>query len=201
MFSSLNEGSFLLAVAAILLTPGPTNTLLAASGSRIGLRRSLMLLPFEGFGYLLATSMWGGLLHNLADDHPLALRAIKLICGLYIAALGWRLWRTAAHPAVTERASAVGGRALFIATLLNPKAAVFGMALLPPTTWDSLCNWGVVMTAFLTLVISIGSLWIGLGATLMGGRVRWLQPQTFQRLAGTVLAGFAVWLVANALLL
>ena len=200
MLLSLHDGSFLLAVAAILLTPGPTNTLLAASGSRIGLRRSLALLPFEGLGYLLATSLWGGLLHNVVDDHPLALRAIKLVCGLYIAALGWRLWRGAAHPTQAAHAPVVGRRALFTATLLNPKAVVFGMALFPPATWDSLTAYGTVMAACLALVASIGSLWIAFGAALMGGRVRWLQPQTFQRIAAGVLAGFAVWLVLNALL-
>lgn len=197
---SLHDGSFLLAVAVILLTPGPTNTLLATSGSSVGLRRSLVLLPFEGLGYLLATSLWGGLLHNVVEEHPLALRAIKLVCGLYIAALGWRLWRSATQPTAQAQAPVVGPRALFMATLLNPKAAVFGLALFPSTTWDSLGDYAAVMAAFLTLVAGIGGLWIAFGAALMGGRLRWLQPQTFQRAAAGVLGGFAVWLGANALL-
>ena len=40
---------------------------------------------------------------------------------------------------------------------------------------------------------------IRLGAALVGGRLRWLRPQAFQRGAGLVLAGFAVWMGFNAL--
>ncbi len=195
----LHKGSFLLAVAAILLTPGPTNTLLATSGSGVGVRRSLPLLAFEGLGYLLAITLWGGLLVSVAHEHPLVVRAIQLGCGLYIAALSWRLWRQAARHTPVAQAPVVSGRALFTTTLLNPKAAIFGMALFPAETWESLANYGAVMAAFLAVLATVGSLWIALGAALVGGRLRWLRPQAFQRGAGLVLAGFAVWMGFNAL--
>jgi len=46
--------SFTLAVLALLVTPGPTNTLLAASGAIAGLARSMRLIPAELCGYLAA---------------------------------------------------------------------------------------------------------------------------------------------------
>nr|HML44513.1 lysine transporter LysE [Hyphomicrobium zavarzinii] len=46
--------AFSLAVLAILGTPGPTNTLLAASGALVGWRRSLPLIGAEGEGFRIA---------------------------------------------------------------------------------------------------------------------------------------------------
>ena len=46
-------------VAAILLTPGPTNTLLASSGIQVGFRKTFRLIPAEAFGYLIAITFWG----------------------------------------------------------------------------------------------------------------------------------------------
>lgn len=48
--------TFVAVVVALLATPGPTNTLLAASGAAVGLTRSPRLLLAECAGYFLAGS-------------------------------------------------------------------------------------------------------------------------------------------------
>ena len=98
-----------------------------------------------------------------------------------------RLWYQAGRDPLQELLVSVRPLELFIATLLNPKAVIFAMALFPVQTWLSVSNYAGVMGRFVLLVASIGGLWIVFGSLLMGGRVRWLQPQVFQRLAALTL--------------
>lgn len=48
--------NFAVLSAVILLTPGPTNTLLAAAGAARGFRRTWLLPLAESLGYALAVS-------------------------------------------------------------------------------------------------------------------------------------------------
>lgn len=195
----INDWSFLFVISTILLTPGPTNTLLASAGISAGLRRSVSLLPFECLGYLCATSLWGLVLNTVVDDYPVVINGIKIISGLYIARLGWNLWHQMALSPEDAQLPSVRPPQLFLATLLNPKAVIFAMALFPVQTWLSVSNYAGVMGSFIILVASIGGLWIAFGAALMGGKVRWLEPRLFQRLAALTLYGFSLWLLFNGL--
>ena len=58
-------------VATILLTPGPTNTLLASSGIQVGFKKTFRLIPAEAFGYLIAISLWGILIGKISVHLPL----------------------------------------------------------------------------------------------------------------------------------
>ena len=57
-------------VITILLTPGPTNTLLASSGVQVGVRKSLRLIPAESIGSIIAISAWGMLIGKVSDTLP-----------------------------------------------------------------------------------------------------------------------------------
>ncbi len=195
----IDDWSFLAVVITILLTPGPTNTLLATAGASAGWRPSLTLIPMEGLGYLLATTVWGVLLQQLLMDYPLVINAIKLISAVYIAKLGLDLFRGALVNPGNTHAPVIGGRQLFLATVLNPKAAIFAMAIFPAQTWVSAANFGQVMASFMASVVVIGTLWILFGAALIGGRVSWLTPARFKRFSAFVLFGFSGWLSFNGL--
>ena len=126
-------------VITILLTPGPTNTLLASSGVQVGVRKSLLLIPAESVGYLIAITAWGMLIGKVSDTFPLIAPFLKLLSAGYIVFLAVKLWRTA-NQVVALNQPVIRARTLFCATLLNPKALMFASAIFPAMgKSDDLC--------------------------------------------------------------
>src|SRR5690606_13698031 len=123
-------------VATILLTPGPTNTLLASSGIQVGLRKSLLLIPAEAIGYMIAISVWGILIGKVSATLPLLPVFLKLLSAGYILFLALKLWRTADQEVILNQPT-IRPRELLCATLLNPKALLFASAIFPATAWKS----------------------------------------------------------------
>ncbi|SAK46672.1 putative transmembrane protein [Caballeronia hypogeia] len=60
----------LLGIVVILVTPGPTNTLLAAAGLRRGVKRAMPLVGAELGGYFIAISAWGYLARTPRTSSP-----------------------------------------------------------------------------------------------------------------------------------
>lgn len=71
-------------VVTILLTPGPTNTLLASSGIHAGFKKSFRLIPAEALGYVAAISFWGLLIGKIALYVPSLPHILKLFSAGYI---------------------------------------------------------------------------------------------------------------------
>ncbi len=82
---------FLLAIWAVLLTPGPTNTLLALSGAQVGFVRSLRLLPAELCGYLLAVVPLAVIGARVLDAWPQLAVAIRLVAAIWVMYLAVKL--------------------------------------------------------------------------------------------------------------
>lgn len=189
---------FLTLVATILLTPGPTNTLLAASGVQVGFRRSMLLIPAEALGYFCAITLWGSVLSVLAKQWPVMPSILKLVSVSYILWLAIRLWKTSHIKELSEQHS-IGARQLFVATFLNPKALLFALTVFPTATWSNLSNYMSVMLAFLGLLIPIASLWVLFGHLLNTGHIKWLTQSGLQRTASLVLFAFTLPISYNAI--
>jgi len=69
MFSASATALLAVGIIVVLITPGPTNTLLASAGLRQGLQRSLPLIAAELAGYLASISVWGRFLAQAAHAH------------------------------------------------------------------------------------------------------------------------------------
>ncbi|MDR7017119.1 LysE family transporter [Acinetobacter sp. 3657] len=185
-------------VATILLTPGPTNTLLASSGIQVGLRKSLLLIPAEAIGYIIAISVWGMLIGKVSATLPLLPVFLKLLSAGYILFLAFKLWRTADQEVILNQPT-IRSRELLCATLLNPKALLFASAIFPATAWKSQDIYFAHMSTFVALILPIALFWIAVGAVLATNKVTWLSQSKLQRMTSVVLVSFAIPISYSAL--
>jgi threonine/homoserine/homoserine lactone efflux protein len=151
---------FTLAVLAVLGTPGPTNTLLATGGALVGLRGALRLLAAEALGYSIAILAFGLVLGPIVSAAPTLAAVLRAAVGAYLLLLAVRLWRSGG--VYFARRAVVTPAQVFLTTLLNPKAIVFALGIIPFGTervWP-------YMLGFLLLLVCIGIGWIAVGAIL-----------------------------------
>lgn len=180
-----------LAVLALLLTPGPTNSLMLLAGAERGMGAAARLIPAELAGYLLTVVPLTLIGQKVLQAWPGLALAVALLAAVWVALLAVRLWRVTA----VQAQASVGARALFVTTALNPKALIFGMVLLPST--DRLAG---NLALFAGLVVAVALLWAAIGAGLRGasGTGKIGQPRALfvlRRLASVVLAVMSVLLV------
>lgn len=198
MIPAQNLGLFLLGVLLVLVMPGPTNTLLAAAGLASGFRRASRLTLAEAGGYAVAIFFWGMCLAALARVLPWLPAVVRIGSAIYIAYLSVRLWNSTLELTDGPR-NVIGMRDLFFATVLNPKAILFGGTIFPKAAFESGAAYLEAMGCFLGLLFPIGLLWVSLGAKLGAGRRGILTPKTLLRSASLVLGAFSVAVALSAL--
>ena len=186
-------------VVTVLMTPGPTNTLLASSGIQVGVRRSLALIPTEALGYFISITLWGMIIGTVSKQFPIIPTILKLFSAGYILILALKLWRTASQE-VNFNQPTIQAKQLFIATLVNPKALLFASAVFPVFVWKSMAAYTAHMLVFLLLIVPIAFFWTYIGAVLANNKVSWLNQCNMQKAASLVLISFSVPLSYSALL-
>jgi hypothetical protein len=82
---------FLLTILLVLVMPGPTNTLLATAGLEHGFRRSARLTIAECGGYVIAISLWGVFLLELARTLFWLSWGVRLASATYMGYLAVRM--------------------------------------------------------------------------------------------------------------
>lgn len=124
----------LLAVG-LVLTPGPDTMLVAGHAARGGVRAGLAATSGIAVGGLWYMALCGfGFLSVLAA-FPAMFAAVKIAGAIYLAWLGFRMLRGAMTPQPAEPAPAPAMGKPFrqglLTTALNPKVALFFLAILP----------------------------------------------------------------------
>lgn len=179
---------FLLAVLTLLVTPGPTNTVMATAGAGPA-RSAWPLLLAEIVGYLSIIILARLVLLPLIEVYePLGV-ALKLVVVAYLVFAAIRLWRS--RLVTQESARPVGPALVFFTTCLNPKGLIFAVSVFPH---EHSQLW-VFFAAFVVLVSACGFAWFWLGRGLKGlaGRRASILP----RVGSVALLGFAALLVSS----
>lgn len=143
-----------IAILLLLLTPGPTNTLMMLSGADRGFRASLRLIPVELLAYLCTVGPLTLLAHAASPWLETLRPAIAIVAGLWVLSLALRLWTAA--PQQGDRPLVTASR-LFVTTLLNPKALIFGLVLLPAAAPAE----GFALFAALVVIVALAWIWLG----------------------------------------
>lgn len=149
--------AFIAGVLALLLAPGPTNTLMGLAGAQGGLSRVIRLIPAELAGYatsILPLSFLGAELIQTLPGFGLVLKAAAAV---WIAVLAIKLWTAFL---LGEEGKDTSAKQVYVTTCLNPKALVFSLVLLPPL---QSAEFPQHLLVFAVMVIGVALTWGGLG--------------------------------------
>jgi len=142
-------------VLAVLLTPGPTNTLLASSGALHGIRRSLRLLTAELGGYSLGILAAHAVVAPLADAIDGIRAVLGCVVGAYLCWVAVKVWRSG-----LARSAAISWFDVFATTLLNPKVLIFSLFVFPWQASGMVNYFGL----FWAVLLPVGFSWIAAGS-------------------------------------
>lgn len=185
---------FVLAVLALLATPGPTNTLMAAAGAQRGVGQSLPLLAGELGGYLIAITVWIELVGAAAAAQPLVPVIAKFVAAAFLLWSAWKLWANAGHADLAQRGITLGR--VFATTLINPKGLVFAFAIFPHVGFVARLPY---LGVFAALVIATAVGWMTLGTVAAHSSVGLLTSSRVERITAVALAVFATLLAVQTM--
>ncbi len=186
---------FLLSASALLLTPGPTNTLMALAGLRLGWHGLFRRIMAELSAYLAIVVPLVFVGAATFDRWPELGRVLQFCAALWVGWLAAMLWGGHRNG---EKALEVSAVRILITTLLNPKALVFGLVLLPQSGLAVLPN---RIALFSCLIVIAACLWTVLGMLASSGRplgsAVWLQRTASIWMAllsaGLLLRSLEIW--------
>lgn len=170
----------------LLLTPGPTNTLLATYGAAFGYRTGAAMALAEAVGYAIAVTVFTVIAGGLADI-PAGIALMKLAAAGWLLYSAIKLWRARLADGVEAPARAFAR--VLATTILNPKAMIVGVVLIPRGAEIDTPLW---IAAYVALSMTAGLAWVAAGSLLP----RRVKTHAYQG-AAVVLGGFSLAAVAS----
>ena len=201
MFDSAQLAGFVMAVAVLVLVPGPNTMLILAHSLGAGRRAGLATVLGVETATLVHTGAGALGFSAVLSTSALAFEVLKYVGAGYLIFLGLRALLGRGHSFVAStgamrlRLSQAYGRA-FLTNVLNPKVALFFLALLPQFVNPER---GHIALQFFILGFTVSAVGLCFGSALavaaaaisdwlgQGAVVRWQE-----RLTGSVLFGLGV---------
>lgn len=184
--------SFGLAVLALLLAPGPTNTLLTVGAAARGMQYSLPLLLGELFGYLVVVVPLATIAAPLVEERPELDVALRIAAACWVLILAIRLWLASSKKRGDGQSSPVTVGQVFLTTVLNPKALIVGLILMPRGT---LVQIAPSIGLFSLIVVGAGMTFLSLGSLI--GKTSVLPSRSVYRIAAFFLTVFSLGLASS----
>jgi threonine/homoserine/homoserine lactone efflux protein len=188
----MNLALFLWTSAVLLLVPGPTNTLVCIGASQKGVRGFPRFLRAELSGYASVIIPLGMLSGWLGQSFGTALTAVRLVAASWVLVLAVRMWSRTAD---TGSRSQVTSRDVYVTTLLNPKAMIFALVLLP---LPGSANYLPRLALLAALMVTACAIWTSIGCGVMSATKTRFRPPV-ERIAAVFLVAVSLSLVLSTL--
>ena len=195
--------AFILTSFIIEMTPGPNMAYLAVLGASRGRLAGFSAVLGVAFGLALlgiAVGLGGG---SLVMNNRVAYESLRWAGALYLCWLAFDSWREARKPIEAVPVSPshfIHFRRGFVTNLLNPKAAVFFIAVLPEFTQGPAPS-ARELALLVSVYVGIATLVHGLIVVLAGGLQMFFAAPQRRKMAGNIFAvlllGIAVWLFVS----
>ena len=199
----IDLAGFAIAVLIVELTPGPNMAWLATLTISEGRRAGLGAVAGVTLG-LAANAVLSVLAASviLETEGPLG-RAVSVLAAAMMTWLAWDAWRGSADTAQFERAGRSGRHALagFALNLLNPKAALFLVAVMPqfvPGGQPTIPQ-GFVFAATSVTIATVIHVALVFGAErARGALLAEARARIVRRVLAVAMLGVAAWFLAKA---
>ncbi|TPG10136.1 LysE family translocator [Rhodanobacter glycinis] len=200
--------AFALVALGLVLTPGPNMLYLVSRSISQGRKAGLVSLVGVALGFIVYMLFAAFGITALLMTVPLAYDALRFAGAVYLLYLAWQAVKPGGRspfqvrnlPADSPKQLVVMG---FLTNLLNPKAAVLYLSLLPqfisPERGNVLGQSLVLGFTQIAISLSVNAVITIMAGTIAGflaGRPVWLAVQRW--MMGTVLAGLAVRMATEA---
>lgn len=195
--------AFILTSFIIEMTPGPNMAYLAVLGVSRGRLAGFSAVLGVAFGLALlgiAVGLGGG---SLVLNNRVVYESLRWAGALYLCWLAFDSWREARKPIEAVPVSPshfIHFRRGFVTNLLNPKAAVFFIAVLPEFTQGPAPS-ARELALLVSVYVGIATLVHGLIVVLAGGLQMFFAAPQRRKMAGNIFAvlllAIAVWLFVS----
>jgi|SRR5690349_7062800 len=194
----MNITLMVIAIASLLLVPGPTNTLLVVSGSTVGARGSLLLPAGELLGYVLSTSFLILIIAPFVGRNSALSSVFCLLCACILAYQALMLAKGAVCYSAEPRSAVITPVRVALVTFFNPKNLVLAFVIFPRAGFEAkqLGEWFLY---FGPICLLMGSVWIFAGAALGSLTEKVFRANWFYWAGSAALSTFSVLLLTSAL--
>lgn len=189
--------SFTVATLLIELTPGPNMTYLALVSASSGRRVGFSTVAGIALGLAIVGAIAAFGVAELIQASRLLYEGLRWAGVLFLLYLAWEGWT--AEPEAVSATSEAGGRYFargLFTNLLNPKAAIFYIAVLPTFVDDSrpvLAQTALLTAIYVAIATVIHAVIVALAGTLEPFLSDARRERISRRLLSAMLAVVALW--------